>query len=77
MNDLTVAELIEQLKKMPPDAVVVYEDYDTSNIYGVGGFLEESLTHLKYVNDVRSDDPLIDYSHYEHDGDIACVILYL
>ncbi len=78
-NVKTVSDLIKELSYMPPDAVVVYQDYDTADYHPVGGFDADSIKKFRYVEDVRQENPLIDYSHYEHDenGGTVCVEIYL
>jgi len=78
-NVKTVSDLIKELSYMPLDAVVVYQDYDTSCYYPVGGFDAESIKKFKQVDNVIQESPLIDWSRYEEDdnGDTICVEMYL
>lgn len=73
MSDLTVRDLIEQLKNLPQDAIVVRQDYDTSYYFGIVGFGEDAIMDMKYVEDIKNENPLIDWSRYEEAGDVVCV----
>lgn len=70
---MTVKELIEQLQKLPQDAIIIHQDYDTADFFTISGFIDDPIMMMKYVEDVRGTNPLNDWSHYEEGGDIVCV----
>lgn len=56
MSILTVKKLITQLRKMPPDALVVWKDHDNSP--------DEFNNYVRFVSDVTDDlstDPDVRY----------------
>jgi len=61
MKTYTVSEIIEQLQKMPQDAIVVYQVPYESHIYGIDLVGEKSVvklveTHYIYSGDCYEED---------------------
>ncbi|ECC5187603.1 hypothetical protein AAQ05_005528 [Salmonella enterica subsp. diarizonae] len=62
MSKLTVKQLIKELRKMPPEALVIFKDHD----HGEGEF----NNYVRYVDDVTDE-----FSSSSYDSEVRTVAI--